>query len=445
MRRIVVAFWGALAIMGVLWLAADPPALPPETFIALRGAMVQLTGILAMACMSLTMTLALRPRWPEGWLGGLDKMYRLHKWFGIGGLVLAVLHWAWTQSPGWLVGLGWLEPGRRPQRAPGGSAIQQWLGSLRGTAEQLGEWAFYAAVLLIAVALIRRIPYRLFQKTHRLIALAWLALVFHAAVLLNFASWPSALGGVLAVLMAAGAVAAMVALLGRVGAGRRVQGRIARLHDHPGLRVMEGEIDLPRGWPGHKAGQFAFVTADRTEGAHPYTIASAWDGAQPRITVIAKELGDWTRRLRATLRVGQPVQVEGPYGCFTFDDGRPRQIWIGGGIGITPFIARMKHLAMQPSTRAQQIDLFHTTTDHEEDAMRRLTADARAAGVTLHVLVDARDGRLTGDRLRAMVPGWRDASVWFCGPAGFGRVLRDDLRGHGLPAGRFHQEVFALR
>ncbi|VDS08610.1 Flavohemoprotein [Paracoccus haematequi] len=443
MRRIMVSFWAALAVMGVLWLAADTPAWPPETFIALRAPAVQLTGILAMTCMSMAMILALRPRWPEGWMGGLDKMYRLHKWFGIGGLVLAVLHWAWTQSPGWAVSLGLLEPGRRPQRGLGGSAVQQWLGSLRGTAEQVGEWAFYAAVLLIAVALIRRIPYRLFQKTHRLIALAYLALIFHAVVLLKFPSWPTLLGAAMAAMMAAGAFAALVALLRRIGAGRRVRGRIARLEYHPALHVMEAEIDLPQGWPGHKAGQFAFVTSDWAEGAHPYTIASAWDARQPRIMVIAKELGDWTRRLRDTLRLGQAVQVEGPYGCFTFDDGRPRQIWIGGGIGITPFIARMKHLAAHPSR--QDIDLIHSTTDHEDEAIARLAADAQAAGVRLHVLVDARDGLLTGERLRAMAPGWRDASVWFCGPAGFGRALREDLRRHGLPAGRFHQEVFNLR
>ena len=60
---------------------------------------VQLTGILAIGCMSLAMLLALRPRWLEGWLGGLDKMYRLHKWLGIGALVLSVLHWLVTKGP----------------------------------------------------------------------------------------------------------------------------------------------------------------------------------------------------------------------------------------------------------------------------------------------------------------------------------------------------------
>ena len=76
---------------------------------------------------------------------------------------------------------------------------------------------------------------------------------------------------------------------------------------------------------------------------------------------------------------------------------------------------------------------------------RRLRAEAAAAGVRLHVLVDARDGRLSGERLRAAVPGWREASVWFCGPAGFGQALRRDLTAQGLPARAFHQELFAMR
>ena len=78
MGRIKAAFWAAPVLLAVLWLAADPSALQPAGFFALRGSMVQLSGLLAMGCMSLAMILALRPRWPERWLGGLDKMYRLH-------------------------------------------------------------------------------------------------------------------------------------------------------------------------------------------------------------------------------------------------------------------------------------------------------------------------------------------------------------------------------
>lgn len=107
--------------------------------------MVQLSGILAIGCMSLAMILALRPRWPERWLGGLDKMYRLHKWLGIGGLVLAIAHWLWAQGPKWAVQLGWLErPCRGPRPVPE-SWLEQVFAGWRQVAEGVGEWAFTRA------------------------------------------------------------------------------------------------------------------------------------------------------------------------------------------------------------------------------------------------------------------------------------------------------------
>jgi predicted ferric reductase len=451
MRRIKVVFWTALALITALWLATDPLALKPTGFLPLRNSIVQLSGLLAMACMSLAMILALRPRWPEPWIGGLDKMYRLHKWLGVGGLALAVIHWLWAQGPKWAVGLGWLE---RPQRGPRpviDNPVGQFLSTLRGPAEDLGEWAFYAAALLIVIALIHRIPYRIFYKTHRLLAVVYLVLGFHTVVLTNFVYWASPLGAGMAIFLTYGTWAAVVVLARRIGEGRKVDATITRLHYFPSLRVIEGEIDTLQGWPGHKPGQFAFVTWDQGEGAHPCTIASAWNPSEHRLTFITKELGDFTRRMPEALRVGQPVTVEGPYGCFTFDDGRARQVWIGAGIGITPFIARMKQLAMDRHAyasrpRSQAIDLFHTTADYSEEAIGKLTTDAEAAGVRLHVLHDRRDGLLTGDRIRATVPDWKEASVWFCGPAGFGTALRYDLARHGLPVDeRFHQELFAMR
>jgi len=451
MSPIKITFWAGLAALLGLWFLADPRALAPAGFFALRNGMVQASGIVAMACMSLAMILALRPHWPERSLGGLDKMYRLHKWFGVGGLVAAIVHWLWAQGPKWAVGLGWLERPQRGARPVAGSAFEQFLLAQRSTAEGLGEWAFYAAVLLIAVALIARIPYSVFHKTHRLLAVAWLVLVFHTVVLMKSSYWGSPIGVVMILLLAYGAFAAVVVLVGRVGAGHKAGGTITALHYFPELRVLEGEIDVPVGWRGHKAGQFAFLTTDEAEGAHPFTIASPWHAMEHRIHFVTKELGDYTRRLPEVLRVGQPVSVEGPYGCFAFEDDRPRQIWIGAGIGITPFIARMKELALRRQAvpvrqRSQAVDLFHTTADYSEEAIAKLQADAEAAGVRLHVLHDARDGRLTGDRVRAAVSDWREASLWFCGPAGFGSTLRRDFAAHGLPvADRFHQEIFTMR
>lgn len=133
----------------------------------------------------------------------------------------------------------------------------------------LGEWAFYAAALLIVLALVQHFPYRLFYKTHRLLAVAYVALAFHAVVLMKFSYWTSPVGLVMALLLAYGALAAVIVLLRRVGANRQVEGRIASIQYYAGVRALETQIDVPRGWPGHKPGQFAFATSDASEGAHP--------------------------------------------------------------------------------------------------------------------------------------------------------------------------------
>ena len=450
MQRLKRVLWATLAVPLLLWLIADSSVYRVSTFFGLRDPMVQLTGILAITCMSAAMILALRPRWPEAWFGGVDKMYRLHKWLGIAALVLSIVHWLWSKGPKWAVGWGLLERPERGARLPIANPAEATLASWRGAAEGLGEWAFYAAVLLIALALVTRFPYRLFFKTHRLLALVYLVLAFHSVVLIRFSYWTSPVAWLTAALLVAGIWAAGVVLLRRVGAGRKVDGTIVALHYYPGVKALETVIAVPHGWPGHKAGQFAFAMSAAAEGAHPYTIASPWHDDDRRITIITKELGDHTSRLREKLSVGQAVQVEGPYGCFTFDDGHARQIWIGGGIGITPFIGRMKQLAAQkdaPDRPAQQaVDMFHATADVDEEALGRLAADAHDAGVTLHVLVDARDGQLSGERIREAVPQWQEASIWFCGPAGFGDALRRDFAAHGFPVERrFHQELFAMR
>ena len=113
MRNLKCAFWGVLALLFLVWLVAEPSVFQSAGFFGIHGLMMQFTGIIAIGCMSLAMALALRPRWPEAWFGGLDKMCRLHKWLGIVALVVAIARWFWAQGPKWAVGWGWLE---RPVR-----------------------------------------------------------------------------------------------------------------------------------------------------------------------------------------------------------------------------------------------------------------------------------------------------------------------------------------
>lgn len=445
MGRIGRTWWSIVGLVTVVWLVAERAAFNGPGTPPVRNLLLQYSGLLAIAWMSVGMVLATRPRFPERWFGGLDKMYRLHKWVGISAVVLSVGHWFTVSAPKWAGALGLVSRGPRGPRVVPDNPVEHWLSNYRGIAESIGEWAFYGVVMLGAISLIQRIPYHVFYKSHRLFAACYLALVVHAIVLTKFMYWTSPVAVLLIPLLAWGSWAAVIVLLRRVGAGRQVDGTIAAMEYYPGVHTLEVAVDVASGWPGHEPGQFAFVTSNRAEGAHPYTMASAWHVDAKRITFIVKELGDHTDRLRENLHIGQAVRVEGPYGHFTFVGAEP-QIWIGGGIGITPFIARMKYLAGQSPRPVRSIDLFHATADEDETAFAKLRADAAASGIRLHLSVDARDGLLTAAHIRDLVPSWRESTVWFCGPIRLGAALRDDFAGHGFAVDpRFHQELFAMR
>ena len=117
--------------------------------------------------MSGCLILAVRPKMLETPLGGLDKMYRLHKWLGIIALSGSILHWTCKQFPKWLIELGLID-GKRPPRPPMQEilTLKDWLATQRHFAEEVGEIAFYVALVLLVAALIKRIPYRWFAKLH---------------------------------------------------------------------------------------------------------------------------------------------------------------------------------------------------------------------------------------------------------------------------------------
>ncbi len=444
MKKIKICLWVLPLVLTALWWFAEATDWATVTnFFGWRTLLMQYSGVLTIGVMSVAMLLAVRPVAFEPYLGGLDKMYRLHKWLGISALLFAVSHWLLSEAPKWLTGLGWLERTARGPRAPlPVDPVRQFMVGQRGLAEGIGEWGFYIAAAFMVLALIKRFPYKYFFKTHHFIAVAYLLLVWHSVFLLKFDYWGTVLGPVLGALMLAGCWAALLVLFRRVAIGRQVVGEVSAIRRHDALDVMEVDIAFQGRWAGHQAGQFAFVTLHADEGAHPYTVSSAWanDG---RLTFIIKALGDYTSTLADRLKVNDVVKVEGPYGRFNFEGTQKCQIWVGAGIGITPFIARMQALAIAPD--GKKIQLFHTTRVLDSHAMGLLEQDAQAANVALTVFADTRDGLLSAARIAELAPDWRDADIWFCGPAGFGQALQKDFAAMGMAPNRFRQELFEMR
>ena len=117
---------------------------------------------------------------------------------------------------------------------------------------------------------------------------------------------------------------------------------------------------------------------------------------------ITKGLSDYSDVLPERIKAGAAVTIEGHYGRLTFDDQKPKQIWVSGGIGITLFIARMKRRAI--TTGRSSIDLIPCIPVADPRVLALLKAYAEAANVRLHVMVEGEHGRLSGERLREILP-----------------------------------------
>ena len=142
-----------------------------------------------------------------------------------------------------------------------------------------------------------------------------------------------------------------------------------------------------------------------------------------KVRFAAKSLGDYSAGLTDRLTVGESLVTEGPYGSFDYEDDSKRQVWVAGGVGLTPFVARLEELAARGGA-GYPVDLFHSNRRADPDVVSRLKQAATEAGVSLHVVESPVDGPLTVERLADVVRDWKDTSTWFGGPAGFAEAIR---------------------
>lgn len=427
---IPLGLWGIFALPDIL-------AANPANFWEWRKPLIILSGLLALWWMSAGMLLATRPSWLEQRFGGLDKLYRLHRNIGIGAGLLVLTHYLLEWLPKNLATAGLITGPNRP-RGPRGEP-DMWM----DLAKDVGEWAGYILMALVVVALVKRIPYRYFRWVHKAFGVVFLAGAFHGLMLMPATFWQSPLGWLTAALAAAAVVPALLSLSNRIGRNRQHPATLETIRQQDD-QVLEIVCRPQAGWPGHRAGQFLFADFGQPgEGAHPFTIASAWNAKDGTLTLAIKALGDFTATLAGRLQTGQQVVLEGPYGNFDFAAGaiNAPQVWIAGGIGITPFLAKLNERAGQPSAAADT-DLFYCTRS-ATGFPDRLAELCHAAGVRLHHRQTDHEGPLNPAEVTACLkPG---SSVWFCGPAAWGSALAQTLTGNGLPATAFHREFFEFR
>ena len=382
-------------------------------------------GAAAFVAMAEALILAARPRLLEPLFGGLDRMYGAHKWLGIAALVLMILHDA-------------VEPELE-------HVVRET--ALGHTASEAGQIAFNFLLALIAVSWFRRlpflgieVPYQLWRFSHRFMGVLFAVVAFHQF----FIDLPSGVSPALSVLLNGFGVAGLIAWVFTQFIAPRLRRRPFTV-DAISAQGDTTEVTLsPQGramvW---RPGQFAFLSAPEAglPEPHPFTIASA-PAPDGRLTLAIRGLGGWTRRLPQALQPGMTVRLEGPYGRFDFRKGGKRQLWLAGGVGITPFLAWAESLS---ETDARQIHLVYSVrTPESVIGLETLqAAAARNPRFSFELVATAQDGRLTGERLVRSAPfPIASAELWFCGPEGLRATMLRDLRRLGQTPRRVRFEEF---
>ncbi|MEU3448740.1 globin domain-containing protein [Streptomyces thermolilacinus] len=206
--------------------------------------------------------------------------------------------------------------------------------------------------------------------------------------------------------------------------------------------------------PRARAGQYVSVRVRMPDGVHQlrqYSLSSAPGDEVRRITV--KRVtgdgapdGEVSNLLHRDVRAGDELTLSAPFGDVVLDESDTPLLLVSAGIGCTPMVGMLEHLAATGSTRP--VTVLHADRSPAAHALRadthRLVGTLPEARAAFWYENGARDepGARTGlMRLDALeVPA--GASVYLCGPLPFMREVRERLLRGGVPARNIRYEVF---
>ncbi|AXT85758.1 hypothetical protein C6I20_11545 [Aeromicrobium sp. A1-2] len=437
----------AVVGMAALWLAARPADL------ATGNSLGQLAGVESILLMSIALVLISTLPWVETYFDGIDRAAIWHRRCAIAGILLLVPHILMSHRG---------QPGAPSWAGPAGVIATIGLATLivwailprwrtvvpapgRRVIEAIHEWPPARLVARLVS------DYEIWRFVHRTTGL-FVAIGFaHGLADATAFDGPPVLRWTYVVVGAVGLAFYMY----REVFARRGHG----LRDYQVSEVQVighgmTEISLrPLGRPLRYApGQFAMLHLETKSGwhRHPFTLASSPSDPEVRVTI--KALGDYTSAVSDSVRPGMPAVLSGPHGRFTHTKGTSHQIWVAGGVGVTPFLSWFRSLEEFPAS--DRVDFFYSVAGDAPYVDEIQAIVEHHPNVRVHVIDSTVAGRLTAEGALAMsrpadnAPVQTDVqsvSVFMCGPEPMVQALSSGFREAGVAASAIHREYFDWR
>ena len=422
---IVVA--GMVLLPAALWLSAGALGTRFSHPAAVLKSLANLSALTGTAIFAVSMILAARIKLVERVMGGFDQMYRIHRLLGYTVPLLLVGHALLVTSSKAVISL---------------AAGLVLFTPAAGWGVFLGVIALTGLITALLLPRLRNLKHETFVLVHRSIGVMFLLSSLH--VILVPVTWtlPPLLIAYLLGLVVAGALAFVYrSILGRFMV-RRYRYRIEQVN-RLGPSAVELVLSPVEVAMTCRPGQFVFATIVDDllpREAHPFSITSP--PYDPQLRLIVKALGDYTARL-LDLRAGGVALLEGPYGGFPYTGvGNPCQIWIAGGIGVTPFLGMARSLGSAP----YEID-FYYCTERAEDAFfldELFEMSDRSPRFRVIPIRRASLGHITADDIQAASGELVKQDIFICGPPVMIHNLRQQLVARGVPPSQIHSEDFSV-
>ncbi|MAC32755.1 MAG: oxidoreductase [Haliea sp.] len=426
---------GVLWAVGLLPAAIAVLALPGESLAgtsAVLNALGRVSGIAGLGLMLVAAIFSVRIPGIDRLFGGLTSLWRTHHLMGGVSFLLLLAHPLLLSLAAAEVSIG--------------AAVTVLFPATGGLATWLGWVALLLMMIFLAPSFAFFGPprYQRWKHLHKLSGVAAVLALVHTWWLARSipAPWSTVIWSTLAL---AAVIALAYALLLARRAHRYPYQVVAVAH--PANNVVELSL-RPLAEPlRYQAGQFVYLTPrDRTLSAgqgeeHPYTISSAPEEANLRIAI--KDLGDASRAIQS-ISEGSSVDVMGPYGAFFPAHGNEAELWIAGGIGVTPFLGRARHLAS--AGHPVDIQMIYCVQDESRalfaEELRALSEQIPGFRLTMHYFYQ--EGPLSVDFVRVHCEDCGERQAYVCGPGPLNGLARQVLLESGLPRHRYHSEEFNL-
>jgi predicted ferric reductase len=385
-------------------------------------------GASAFSLMSINLFLSTRPKFVEPAFGGLDRLYKAHKWIGISLLPLLLFHkFVGMDLDGKIVASG-----------------------LAKTAVDIAKVAFLFLVPLILLSWLKRLPkmrrdllpYNIWRISHRLMGVVFIALALHqlfVRVPFDGNSMPAQYLNMMAIIGIGSFLYTQF-----LAPFRARSFIVSSVETHPAATIIEA-APKRRGFANLQPGGFGVISFAKKglREPHPFTISRIGEDGNLQFSIRA--LGDYTGRVREGVAVGDRMMIEAGYGGFDFGRGEMTQVWLAGGIGITPFLTFADSLN---DDNKRDIALVYCVGKMEEAVGldRLYAAQKRTNGFKLHLHISEDAGRMDAKKLVDIVPfEITKAGFWFCGPAPMREAIIKDLRTVAKTPRSVHFEEFEFR